>query len=72
MKFEIGTIKHIETSTAPQIEVVVNFTDEAKFCPRSGNVRVYLESKDKDYTISEVKTEAVKAAKEFLGELVRS
>ncbi len=70
MKFEVTKIILLEDLNPSKVEVHVSFNDEAKFFKRVGNVRIYLDGKN--YTISKVKTEAIKAAKEFISELAQT
>lgn len=64
MKFEAGKIILHEKSNPPKIEVSVSFREEQRDFAQSGNMIVYLDYNL--FNIQEIKTEAVKAAKEFL------
>lgn len=70
MQFEAGKIILHEKSSPPKAEVWVSFREERRDFAQSGNLIVYL-----DYThfdLQEIKTDAVKAAKEFLRQAVES
>ena len=68
MEFEINKIIFAEKANPPKIEVAVSFKEDKQFAAQTGTLRVYLDYKD--YTVSELKTEAIKAAKTFLSAVV--
>lgn len=67
MEFEIGTIKLAEKADPPKIEVNVSFRELKQYAPQIGRLTVYIDYRD--YTISELKTEAEKAAKKLISEI---
>jgi hypothetical protein len=66
MEFEVLKIVLAEEAHPPKVEVHLYFREEVKYCARKCDIRVYLDWKD--YTISEMKAEAIKKAKEFLSQ----
>ena len=65
MEFEVARILFADKAPTPKIEAMVRFTETNKQSfAQSGIITVYLDAKD--YTISELKAESIKAAKTLM------